>query len=280
VRSGGCGDADGEAAMKKSWILAALVLAGATAAAELAAAPRGRSYVTAVRLGESEAARFDVAPPSMLQVELDKALADATLRATLNQKHLARIGTLTLAQPAVIDVHFVGAGTHDVGLEIGADGGLVLLIHRPIAPLRLSLAPGVRGPHVPQAAFAFLAGDDPERLEVEVRFGASRGTLGLGFADGDVIAAMNNLAFELLMEAEASRPALDEALKLARAANDRTAGTHAEVLDTLALALFRTGSLDEAIETQKKAVALAPQGSKDRAELQAQLDRFEAARGG
>ena len=104
-----------------------------------------------------------------------------SLRATLNQKHLARIGTLTFAQPAVIDVHFVDAGTHDVGLEIGADGGLVLLIHRPIAPLRLSFAPGApgaRGPHVPQAAFAFLAGDDPERLEVE----------------GDVVAEFCNFA--------------------------------------------------------------------------------------
>ena len=45
-------------------------------------------------------------------------------------------------------------------------------------------------------------------------------------------------------------------------------------------ALFRTGSVEEAIETQKKAVALAPQGSKDRTELQAQLDRFLQARGG
>jgi hypothetical protein len=50
---------------------------------------------------------------------------------------------------------------------------------------------------------------------------------------------------------------LELAEKIARRANDDSKGTNAEVLDTLARALFRRGDKAEAVRMQEKAAQLA-----------------------
>ena len=68
---------------------------------------------------------------------------------------------------------------------------------------------------------------------------------------------LNQLAWDLLGRNETSEPELQLAEKIARRANDDSNGTNAEVLDTLARALFRRGNKAAAIETQEKAAELA-----------------------
>jgi hypothetical protein len=67
------------------------------------------------------------------------------------------------------------------------------------------------------------------------------------------------------------------ALPLARRATEASGGNDPAILDTLALALFETGDVAAAVETESKTVALlAPGDSALRAELEASLARFEA----
>lgn len=70
--------------------------------------------------------------------------------------------------------------------------------------------------------------------------------------DEENLAALNNLAWDLL----GSNPA--EALRLARRANHLSANSSVQVLDTLAMALLRTGHLEEARRTLVRAVELEP----------------------
>jgi tetratricopeptide (TPR) repeat protein len=68
----------------------------------------------------------------------------------------------------------------------------------------------------------------------------------------------------------------EKALVLAKKAVAGSDGKHAGILDTLALAYFRTGDTAEAIETQRKAVALLPPGeSVSRVALENRLAEFE-----
>jgi hypothetical protein len=63
-------------------------------------------------------------------------------------------------------------------------------------------------------------------------------------------------------------------------ANDLTGFQNAGFLNTLALAYHRTGDTRQAIETQKKAIALLPDaGARARPRFEQQLAEFEAALG-
>ena len=84
--------------------------------------------------------------------------------------------------------------------------------------------------------------------------------------------ALNNLAGTLA----AHGVALDTAIAAAARAII-LAGTRHDIWDTYAEALFRSGQIDKAIETEEKAVALAT-AQKDQAEYRARLARFKAAR--
>jgi WD40 repeat protein/tetratricopeptide (TPR) repeat protein len=68
------------------------------------------------------------------------------------------------------------------------------------------------------------------------------------------------------------------ALPLAERAVELTQGKNAAVLDTLALALFRNGQVERAIENQRKALGLLGSGDPSRKEMEARLKEFEAAR--
>ena len=101
----------------------------------------------------------------------------------------------------------------------------------------------------------------------------------LGDRDPRTIVMMNNVAWFLLSTREPAKPA--EALALAREASELTDHGDPSVLDTLALALHRTGDTEQAIEIQTRAIALVPPEDEAlRAELEEALARFEAAAAG
>ena len=68
------------------------------------------------------------------------------------------------------------------------------------------------------------------------------------------------------------------ALSLSRRANDRTKDTDPVFLQTLAQAWFGTGDRARAVEAQKRALDRLPAESPDRADYQAELARYQAAR--
>ena len=63
------------------------------------------------------------------------------------------------------------------------------------------------------------------------------------------------------------------ALQLAQRAVELSGGIQPHILDTLALALFQTGEVEAAVETQRRAVELSP----DREDYRESLARFETA---
>jgi tetratricopeptide (TPR) repeat protein len=94
-------------------------------------------------------------------------------------------------------------------------------------------------------------------------------------------AAKNEYAWLALTcePADLQEPA--SALRIALEAAELTHFENPNYLDTLALAYHRTGDTAKAIETQKKAIALLPEGpSQLRAGMEEALARFEAALAG
>jgi tetratricopeptide (TPR) repeat protein len=84
--------------------------------------------------------------------------------------------------------------------------------------------------------------------------------------------ALHAYAWELLTCEPAQLRDLEAALPVAKRAVELDGGTDANILDTLALAFQMTGDLDQAIETQRRAIARARAGGPyNRAELEARL---------
>ena len=87
---------------------------------------------------------------------------------------------------------------------------------------------------------------------------------------------LNNRAWALLTEDRFGNRFDELALRMSRRSNELTDYQSWQFVDTLALALFKTGDTEKAIEIEKKALALC--GSDDgRAEVEAALARFESA---
>lgn len=79
------------------------------------------------------------------------------------------------------------------------------------------------------------------------------------------------------------KPDYDVALALAKRAVELTKNEEAAVMDTLAMAHYRKGNLDAAIETQEKAVALLSKGEyppETAKELKDRLAKFKREKGG
>lgn len=96
-------------------------------------------------------------------------------------------------------------------------------------------------------------------------------------------ALLNSFAWDILTRPGLTNRDLNVALDAAKTADALTENENAFVLDTLALAMFETGNVNEAVELQRKAVKLAStQGDPDLvAELELRLRRFEKkAQGG
>lgn len=87
---------------------------------------------------------------------------------------------------------------------------------------------------------------------------------------------LNEVAWALLTEEGIKKRDLPLASKLAKAAYDACEGREAAIVDTYARALFDMGKVAEAIEYQKKAVALA-ENDAVREQLTEALKRYEAA---
>ncbi|MCH8054286.1 MAG: hypothetical protein IH895_09510, partial [Planctomycetes bacterium] len=124
--------------------------------------------------------------------------------------------------------------------------------------------------------------DDRQRFEVLARDPANREAalkLGESFAKSisDNPRELNNFAWDLLTNDHYRNQFDALALRLAQQACEQTDYKSWALLDTLALASYRAGQIDSAIEFQKKAVAL--QGG-DNDELNESLARYEAGKNG
>jgi thiol-disulfide isomerase/thioredoxin/DNA-directed RNA polymerase subunit F len=84
---------------------------------------------------------------------------------------------------------------------------------------------------------------------------------------------LNEFAWKILDEVKEENRDLDVALKAAKKANDMTEGKSFAVLDTYALALFKSGKVQDAIVQQQKAVEL----SAGDPQMQKRLEEFKAA---
>ncbi|MBI4880316.1 MAG: hypothetical protein HY812_11760 [Planctomycetes bacterium] len=245
--------------------------------AEPAAPPPARSYVSALAVRGSEALRFEIRSPRMSTEEYGKTVADAEIRAALNRLHLSDLGTLTASCACTIAGRLIEEGSYRVALWIESDGRCTLLLEGAARSVHVPLEPAAGGAsHVPQLAIAFLAHEEIDRFALEVRFGPLRGTALLAFSAEELVSGMNNLAYELLTAANAGADASSRALLLATRANALTEGRIPQILDTLALAQFQNGRVADAIQTQRRAIEiLGPEITKERAQLAAQLERFE-----
>jgi hypothetical protein len=86
---------------------------------------------------------------------------------------------------------------------------------------------------------------------------------------------LNNLAWELLTESSYQNQFNELALKLAERANELAEFGNWTFLDTLALATFKAGRTEEAVQLQKKAIQLSKGQAAE--ELKGRLSQFEAA---
>lgn len=91
--------------------------------------------------------------------------------------------------------------------------------------------------------------------------------------------ANNAYAWELLESKDKDLRDPHRALPLARKADALVQHQNPAILDTLALALYRTGAVEAAVATQRKAIKLLPEGLSpaQRAEYQGRLEEFLAA---
>jgi tetratricopeptide (TPR) repeat protein len=95
-------------------------------------------------------------------------------------------------------------------------------------------------------------------------------------ANPDNAEALNGCAWELLTSPEEKLRDAKAALPFAQKADEITKHENWAILDTLALALFRNGRKTEAIETERKAIALLPANKQPdtRRELEQRLEEF------
>lgn len=86
---------------------------------------------------------------------------------------------------------------------------------------------------------------------------------------------LNEFAWNILIHPRLKDRDLDLAIRAARVANEKTEGKDASVLDTYARAFFEAGRIAEAIETQKKAIAVALDDA-EREQLTKSLQTYES----
>jgi thiol-disulfide isomerase/thioredoxin len=92
-------------------------------------------------------------------------------------------------------------------------------------------------------------------------------------APQDNAMTLNQLAWEIAIREGNQERDLDLAEKIARRANEKTKGSNAEILDTLARVLFLKGQKEPAIKLQRKAVELAK--GRRKTQFQETLDSYE-----
>ncbi|HWB19314.1 MAG TPA: tetratricopeptide repeat protein, partial [Phycisphaerales bacterium] len=88
---------------------------------------------------------------------------------------------------------------------------------------------------------------------------------------------LNQLAWMIVNAPDSAKHDYDLALKVASRANEVASGKDPAVLDTLAFCYFNKGQLEEAVKTEKAALALNPAQEELVDELKANLEKFENA---
>jgi tetratricopeptide (TPR) repeat protein len=99
-------------------------------------------------------------------------------------------------------------------------------------------------------------------------------------ASNDKPEILNDTAWTILTEGEFPAPLIELARKAAERCNEITGGKNWMYLDTLALAKFKTGAKEEAVELQRKAVALGEETNAPETalkEARGRLEEFEKA---
>lgn len=87
---------------------------------------------------------------------------------------------------------------------------------------------------------------------------------------------LNEVSWNILTAEDLKHRDLKFALKLAERADELTKGEDADIVDTLARALFENGNLDAAIKHQKRAVELAKGDERREAAFRKVLEEYEA----
>jgi len=117
----------------------------------------------------------------------------------------------------------------------------------------------------------------PTRFQIMAGRGDLDGAYNLAMqlkeASRNGVMLLNQLAWDIVARNDAGDRELELAEKIARRANDDSKGGNAEVLDTLARALFRRGDKTTAIEMQQKAAQLAK--GKRQTQFQATLASYK-----
>ena len=90
--------------------------------------------------------------------------------------------------------------------------------------------------------------------------------------------ALNSVSWQILTKVEEDKRDNELALQLAKKAVELTESKNPAILDTYALALFRSGKIDQAIQVQTKAVELSIDNEAMHKELKATLEKYLAAK--
>jgi thiol-disulfide isomerase/thioredoxin len=112
-----------------------------------------------------------------------------------------------------------------------------------------------------------------KKRDYEAGYALAQALLTGDLADDDQ--ALNAIAYEILTAKGIKERNFDLALKIALRADKLTDHASPFVLDTLALAYFKAGDTEKAIELQTLAVAKAADDERLQAELQSALERFQ-----
>jgi thiol-disulfide isomerase/thioredoxin len=115
--------------------------------------------------------------------------------------------------------------------------------------------------------FEVIKTDDPNKATTSVNTIIENGSSTL----------INAFAWRILTEVEQTKQDLPIALKAATKANTMTEGKNAAILDTFALALFKNGKVEQAIEAQTEALKLAAGNEEMEKEFRSRLDEFTRA---
>jgi hypothetical protein len=230
------------------------------------------SLRSALRVDGVDVVAVESSARPLPQAELAKIAADPKLLAALNEKHLTRVATLESTTPIAIGSAFLGAGSHAIALvvsergltmQFGADGESVTF--------------GDERRHdgyVARPSFSIVNSLDGSTYAITVAFAHWSGSLPIRVGN-EVVADMNNVAFDLLVKKDATTAHARSALRLARIASEATELREPRVLDTFALALFKNGHVDDAIKVQKRVLELLPTQDALRADAQKRLTLFE-----
>lgn len=269
--------------MKRNVLCIAVMLLSQVAPAGDVPAPASRGYRSSIQVGGNEVLELEIRSPRIPQAELSKIIAVPELLRTINERHLRALGVARLHQPCRIGGTFVDAGSYRLGIEIAADGTLAVILGGDEAEVRIALRQVDGGDGVSQVAIALLPREDLEEYDLEVRCAGLRALAPADFNIKRLIVSLNNSAQDLLDRADGSARidprATAMALRLSARANALTGGENPLILDTLALALFHNGRVDDAIRTQQAAIERLDPAQLDHQSLMTtRLRAFELAR--